>query len=402
MNEKAKADEELYILHDMLRDASLYLFDYIKRKEKEKFRSLFTLVCNEENNDDDAFITSKEYKMLINLPGVSLSPKPRKDGRYQGYVTIDEERFYAYGGSVRDVAEQLKNFLRFGAPERKKKAPATVQQKTQERASTSVMPGVPTTFDSFSKYYFENFRSKSVSKRTLQIDTVRYNRYLKPYFKEIDLRNVTPKLCQDLIERVKKTGKTKTAEEIYSLLSVILKMAIKHGILTQNPLAIVLRVNHEGKHGSALTKEEEKKLIDELFGDETLPAFMLALYTGLRPNELKTAKVDGDFIVAVNSKRKNHKIEYKKIPICKMLRPFIKGKSIYIPGTDRMRRIIRTILPGHILYDLRTTFYSRLKECNVSEHAIKAFMGHSLGALGNAYTDLSDEFLLKEIEKFCY
>ena len=124
------------------------------------------------------------------------------------------------------------------------------------------------------------------------------------------------------------------------------------------------------------------------------------MYTGLRPNELSTVKIEDDFIVAVNSKRKNKKIEYKKIPITEKLLPYIA--DLKIPTAGYLREEFKKVLPNHKLYDLRTTFYSRCKECGVSEHAIAEYMGHSLGAIGNAYTDLSDEFLLKEGKKIKY
>ncbi len=68
----------------------------------------------------------------------------------------------------------------------------------------------------------------------------------------------------------------------------------------------------------------------------------------------------------------------------------------------RLRTAIRAVLPDHKLYDLRTTFYTRCMECGVAEPAMKAFVGHSFGQLGDAYTDLSDEYLLQEGAKLLY
>lgn len=75
---------------------------------------------------------------------------------------------------------------------------------------------------------------------------------------------------------------------------------------------------------------------------------MLALYTGLRPNELYTAKIEGNFIVAINSKRKNRKLEYKKIPISKMLNTYI-ANGLIIPNYKILRETVRKILPNHKL-----------------------------------------------------
>ena len=85
-----------------------------------------------------------------------------------------------------------------------------------------------------------------------------------------------------------------------------------------------------------------------------------------------------------------------------MLRPYIENREILKFDDEYLRKRLKKVLPNHILYDLRTTFYTRLKECNVADNAIKEFVGHSLGALGNTYTDLSDEYLLKEGAKYVY
>ena len=262
--------------------------------------------------------------------------------------------------------------------------------------------GVPTTFHEFSIYYFENFRKRKVAKQTYENDFGRYKNHIKPYYESVKIKDITPDACQRHIDALSEKS-TKTSVEVYGLMSVIFKAAIAHGIIEKNPLSIVLKPTHQCEHGVALTKEEEELLLQGVKGTKYEYIFALALYTGLRPNELETAKIEGDFIVAKNSKRKGGKVEYKKIPICEMLKPYLAGmQTLDMPTLEYVRYSFNNILPNHILYDLRTTFYTRCEECGVAEPARDEFVGHSRGRLNNAYSDLSDEYLLKEGKKLLW
>ena len=91
-----------------------------------------------------------------------------------------------------------------------------------------------------------------------------------------------------------------------------------------------------------------------------------------------------------------------------MLAPYISNAypdepcpiKFYYP--DRITERLKSIMPMHKLYDLRTTFYTRCQECGVSEVARKLFVGHSLGGLADTYTDISDEYLTQEGAKLEY
>ena len=69
---------------------------------------------------------------------------------------------------------------------------------------------------------------------------------------------ITPLDCQTLLDKYTAKGQTKTAIELYSALNKIFVSAIKHGIITRNPLDIVFKERHYSTHGKALSKEEEK------------------------------------------------------------------------------------------------------------------------------------------------
>ena len=258
---------------------------------------------------------------------------------------------------------------------------------------------VPDTFHSFATYYFEHFRKGNVAQRTYSTDLNRYEKYLKPHFDETPLDRITPTDCKNLIDQIEADGKGKTADEVYSLMSVIFKGAISHHLITFSPLSIVQHRQHERKSGTALTREEEKLLLEGLTERPFQIAAALALFCGLRPNELETARIEGAFIVAKNSKRKNKVIEYKKIPIIERLRPYIKDGIPPLPSSKLLQRRVKAVLPNHIPYDLRRTFYTRCDEYGVEEPARDEFVGHSKGRLTAAYRDLPDSYLLKEGKK---
>ena len=262
---------------------------------------------------------------------------------------------------------------------------------------------VPSTFSKFAEYFFDKFYSRKVSESTLRVAKNQFKNHLSLYFKDTTLKRITPNVCQELIDRLEAEGKGKTAEDVHSLLNIIFKAAIKHGLITNNPIDMVVHNKHEREHGKALTKDEERLLLEQTAGTPYQLMFAIALYTGLRPNEYKTARIEGNFIIANNSKRKNGKVESKKIPITPMLKPHLEGVTeLKFTRLEQIRNKFNAILPGHRLYDLRTTFYTRCMECGVADAAIKKFVGHTLGGLADTYADLSDEFLFMEGQKLLY
>ena len=251
-------------------------------------------------------------------------------------------------------------------------------------------------FEQFILFYFETHRKNKVTPQTYKGDLGRLKKHILPSLGKMSLKQITPDKCLTLIQALQNEGKSKTADEVYSLLSIIFKGAIAYGILQKSPLAIIQIQKHVRESGSALTKDEEKLLLTGLTEPEFQIAVAIALYTGLRPNELSSTKIDGDFIIALNSKRKNGKVEYKRIPIIDALRPYIADGIPALPTPQLIRRRISAVLPNHKLYDLRTTFYTRCDEYGVAAPARDEFVGHSSGVLTNTYRDLSNEYLLKE------
>lgn len=276
--------------------------------------------------------------------------------------------------------------------------------------------GDQTNFDDFARYYFDKFRWRKVSADTRRADISRYNNHVAPAIASMNISDILPEHVQGIIDGLNEHQKT--AHEVFTLINVIMKAAIKHNIIVHNPCDIVLLQSYESEHGIALTRDEERQLLAATSGTPYQRMFAVILYTGIRPNEYKTVKFDGSFIIARNSKQKDGKEHKKKIPITPMLAPYIEDLPIdelchfKFYHVNRIRDKFKMILPDHKLYDTRTTFYTRCKMCGIAPAARTEFMGHSsdndelephsANELDRAYTDLPDEYLLKEGQKFVY
>lgn len=353
----------------------------------------------------------KTFRKQFRTAGCTAHVLRRKSGKNTwNYMIRYRKGGYYIVATSNDLEEAKRKFI-------EKLHAADELKRQQDIAKVTGMPvtpspllkqpeevnGVPTTFDKFADYYFEKFYKRKVCDETFRVTLSNYKNHVLPHFGSMRLSSITADKCQQLLDSLTEQDKLRTEENVYTMLNMLFKAAIKHAVIEHNPMDMVFHTKHEREHGKALTKDEERKLLTETEGTPYQQMFAVALYTGLRPNEYKTAYIENGFIVANNSKRKNGKTELKKIPITPLLAQYVKdGDELKFYRLEQIRHKFNGILPRHKLYDLRTTFYTRCTECGIAEVAIKKYVGHTLGGLADTYTDLSDEFLMQEGQKLNY
>ena len=350
----------------------------------------FNFMCPYEGFSKELSLMPKTFRKEFRTQGCTAHVRKRRSGKNSWNYEIRYRRNgYNITASANNLDQAKHKFIEMlGSAEK--------CVKNKERT-------IPSTFDKFANYFFEKFYKRKVGESTFRVAMSNYKNHVAPHFGDMPLKSITADRCQELLDRLIDEDKVRTEENVFTMLNMIFKAAVKHGVMAHNPIDMVFHTKHEREHGKALTKDEEKLLLSSTAGTQYQTMFALALYTGLRPNEYKTAVIDGDFIVANNSKRKNGKVESKKIPITPMLAPYLEGvKELHFTRLEQIRHKFNGILPNHKLYDLRTTFYTRCMECGVAEVATKTFVGHALGGMADTYTDLSDEFLYTEGQKLKY
>lgn len=356
--------------------------------------------CSGSENVNITFTKEEERKMPLQF---------RKEYRIDGSVVRCRRRPTGQNKYTYEMRYRRDGYNVTATAKDLEECKAKFLDKLKEADKQVKAKGSKTRFGNFAKYYFETFKKRKVSTATYRTDSQRLNAHILPRFGDIELSKITPCSCQEFLDNLTNEGKGKTAEECHSLLNQLFKGAIKHGYIIINPLDLVVKAKHEREHGTALTLEQEADFLRRIQDNKYYAVYITALYTGMRPNEYATAEFKGDFVIAVNSKRKGGKKEYKKIPIHPMLarhvneRFIVDFKSLNKVAPKCLRYDMNKYVKADFsLYDLRTTFYTRCEMCGVAEPARNEFVGHSGGVLKDTYTDLPDSYLTQEGQKLRY
>lgn len=207
------------------------------------------------------------------------------------------------------------------------------------------------------------------------------------------------------IDAVMKDVKPRKYEELRTLFNGIFKYAVASGIITHNPVALIKFKRAERQSRESLQKSEIKAFLgrikDEKYNEIRQFAYTLYFF-GLRPCEIdEETHREGNFLIARNRKRKNGKIEYKKIPIPKQAQGLIDWDKPLCSDLHRLKinDIMKDLLKGKTAYCLRHTFATVCQQY-VRPDIVDIWMGDSPQRLvGKVYTHFPDEFMLEQMQK---
>ena len=123
---------------------------------------------------------------------------------------------------------------------------------------------------------------------------------------------------------------------------------------------------YESKKGSALTREEEKKLVEFCIShreNEASSALLVLLYFGLRRSELNSIRVKNEILTCTTSKTKMGRSEVKRsipfTPVFRRVLPFVDFEKAKNTNLNTIYTTFKRLFPNHHTHELRYNFITR-------------------------------------------
>ena len=372
------------------------LATYIKEanlnvQKNETFTPLSTTITFTQK---EIYNMDKNFKKIFIANGLVAHIRTRKCG-ING-ITYDI-RFRSQGYNITSTSKNLQeakaDFLRKTRPEEIEKYKAKPSQK--KHVDKNVLYTVfnewltlkkGTIGDKEIKRFQTNFNNLPEELRFTSI------RYIRAVDLDAVMKDVSPRKY----------------EELRTLFNGIFKYAVASGIIQNNPVALIKFKRAERQNRESLSKDEIKSFFERIKDskyDEIRQGAYILYFFGLRPCEVDDeTHIEGDFLIARNRKRKNGKIEYKKIPIPKQAQELINwNKPITFQcGKEKFHNLFKDLLNGKTAYCLRHTFATICQQY-IRPDIVDIWMGDSSTRLvGRVYTHFPDDFMLENMQKVVF
>ncbi|MCD8206068.1 MAG: site-specific integrase [Clostridia bacterium] len=259
-----------------------------------------------------------------------------------------------------------------------------------------------------------DYKKPTIKEKTLHNYVVTVNSEINPSIGDMRIDEITRDDVQNFLNKMVEDGKHGTAKLCKILLGSMFNLAVEDYDI-KNPMTKVVLPHYEVRKSSALTKEEEKTLLaysrENPKKKDVMSAIIILLYTGMRVGEFKTMTHDDKFIYCISEKtRKGYSDVKRKIPISPMLKKVIDIVDFDVKEIKESAIVyaFKAIFPERHVHELRYTFITRAKECGINPEVVMLMDGHKkdhdvqTSIVDRGYTDYSDEYLLKEMQKFDY
>ena len=271
-------------------------------------------------------------------------------------------------------------------------------------------------FTEFSQIFIDDY-AKNV-KRSWRSDKSRLG-ILGPYFKDINLDEVTPLMIQKCLAWRLRSGNSKSSANRYlALMRKMFSLAIEEGYLETNPAAKIKKSSEKDRLKERVLTEEEEARLKTTSYPALRSIINVAAHTGMRLQEilsLRWAQVDLAEMTLTAERTKSGKP--RTIPLNVALHNELSklrsqdGRSPYVfpnPKTGKPLTTVKTAfgaacrragIAGLRFHDLRHTFGSRLVEKGADIETVRSLLGHASIAVTQRYVHSTDERRRTAVEK---
>ena len=395
-NSPAKLDSSVaLLLESMKKQNELYekvltgLVPSSKKEAKVEGRRNILKIHKKEIPD-----LKKFYENIFAANNLIVHYRLRQDG-------VFEARFHRQGIDIEVSSRDL----------------PTLRQKFLDKLHNVTVEKMAGKIKTFAEYADEWMKVKKVTtKETTYSEYERMlNRDILPVFGERPANEICRSELQNFLLTYVEKGTLRTAHKLFLVLRCIFDVVADDYSIT-TPMKKVVVPNYQSKKGTAFSYEEEKQLVNFCLTNlkkDTSHALLVLIYTGLRRSELASINIiDGKWLECDTSKeRMGQNVVKRKIPFTPMMKrvlPYIDFEKAKKVNVSTLHGALKRIFPEHHLHELRYTFITRCKECNVHGEVVMLWDGHEedntvhSSRVDRGYTDFSDEFLLREAEKVDY